>query len=61
MYDPVLFLLIVLLALLAIPRAGQQVQPSATVMPSAGTGTQPSGGLTFLILVIIFLVLLVRP
>jgi hypothetical protein len=61
MYDPVLFLLIVLIALLAIPRAGQPVQPSPTVTPSAGTGAQSSGGLTFLILLIILLVVLVRP
>lgn len=61
MYDPVLFLMIVLLALLATPRAGQPVQPSPTVTPSAGTGAQPSSGLTFLILMIIILVLLVRP
>lgn len=61
MHDPVLFLLIVLIALLAIPRAGQPVPPSATVTSSAGTGARSNGGLTFLILLIILLVLLVRP
>jgi len=59
MQDPLIFLLIVLLALLAIPRgASQPVQPSVTVTPSAGTGTQSTNTLVVLILMIIILVLL---